>query len=167
MPSRTPALIIATLLAVAVVSATLASGATTTKRNRAVTSRTITFYQGDDPSQTFVDAVPLSPTADSISPRFHTSRGDRLYFGGPVFTRKGGRSLGRIDFELTALRGKGDKVVTFMHGIVVLQDGILTLDGIYPRLGGLAVTGGTGAYAGARGVARQDDNGIDTITLIP
>ena len=166
MLSRTLATITAVPLAVAAVSVALASGATTVHHGRA-DGRTLTFYQGDDPSQTFVDAVPLSPTRDSNSPRFRSSPGDHLYFGGPLFTHKGGPRAGRIEFELTALHGQGDKLVTLLRGSIVLEDGILTLEGVYPRRGGLAVTGGTGAYAGARGVARQDDNGNDTITLLP
>ncbi len=114
-----------------------------------------------------MDAVTLSPTRDTNSPGFRSSPGDRLYFGGPLFTRKGGSRTGRIDFELTALRGQGDKIVTCLRGTIVLKDGILALEGVYPHSGGLAVTGGSGACAGARGVARQADNGTDTITLLP
>jgi hypothetical protein len=167
MRPRTLATITAVPLALAAVSVALASGATTAHQDRAADGRTLTFYQGEDPSQTFVDAVPLSPTRDSNSPRFRSSPGDHLYFGGPLFTRKGGSRTGRIDFELTALRGQGDKIVTLLRGTIVLRDGLLTLEGVYPHAGGLAVTGGTGAYAGARGVARQDDTGTDTITLLP
>jgi hypothetical protein len=147
------------------VSAAIAAGATRTSSDKAA-NRTLTFFQGDDSSQTFVDAAPLSPTRNPDSPRFRSSPGDHLYFGGPLYTHKGGHRIGRIDFELTALRGQGEKIVTLLRGTAVLDDGILILEGIYPHVGGLAITGGTGAYAGARGVARQDDKGNDTITLI-
>ena len=165
MRPRTLASIIAAPLAAAAVGVAVAPGAPVTSRHPAATSRTITLFQGADEPQTFVDAAPLSPTRDSGSPRFRTSPGDHLYLGAPLRARKGGVRVGRIDLELTALRGQGDKVVTFVRGVIVLKDGILTLDGIYPRSGGFAVTGGTGAYAGAHGIARQDDTGVDTITL--
>ena len=168
MRPRTLAMITAVPIAVAAVSVALASGATTAHQARATDGRTLTFYQGDDSVPDLRRRSPSVPNARLRPlPRFRSSPGDHLYFGGPLFTRKGGRRTGRIDFELTALRGQGDKMVTFLRGTIVLKDGILTLEGVYPHRGGLAVTGGTGAYAGARGVARQDDNGIDTITLIP
>ena len=64
------------------------------------------------------------------------------------------------------------KSVITCHGSVVLRDGTMTWQGAF-KVGGStstsAITGGTGAYANARGVvvSKQDRGGThDTITLV-
>jgi hypothetical protein len=127
--------------------------------------RTITLIQGEFGPQRFVDARPLSPTRDQESPRFRTSAGDRLYLDAPLQRVQGGPKAGRIDLELTALRGQGDANVALIRGVIHLSDGEMTLAGRYPSDDGIAITGGTGAYLGASGAVTQDDRGVDTITL--
>ena len=67
---------------------------------------------------------------------------------------------------------KFPKSVITCHGSVVLGDGTMTWQGAF-KVGGStrtsAITGGTGAYANARGVvvSKQDQgNTLDTITLV-
>lgn len=152
-------------LAAAAISFATASGGGA-HQNQA--GRTITLQQGEFGPGSFDDAAPLSPTRDQDPPRFRTSAGDHLYLSAPLLTAVGGPRVGRIELEITALRGQGDAVVTLTHGVIRLKDGDMILEGSGPSaVEGLAVTGGTGAYAAARGTANQDDNGLDTITLLP
>jgi hypothetical protein len=150
-------LLLVAAVAVAV-TASVAGGATSTAA--------LVLYQGDFDVMHAVDLPPLSPTPKFESPRFRTSPGDHLYLSAPLYDHKGGTRRGRIDLEMTSLRGQGDHAVSYVRGVVELPGSLIMLAGLYPRKGGFAVVGGTGTYAGAAGSVSQDAHGVDTFTLV-
>jgi hypothetical protein len=107
---------------------------------------------------------PKSPRANSL--------GDILVFTNPLADASG-RVVGRLHVSCATTAGARNflKSAITCSGTYVLRDGTLTAQGTF-RVGGatttIAITGGTGAYANARGVlVSKDDRGgtHDTITL--
>jgi Allene oxide cyclase barrel like domain len=107
---------------------------------------------------------PKSPRANSL--------GDVLVFTNPLADASG-RVVGRLHVSCATTAGARNflKSAITCLGTYVLRDGTLTAQGTF-RVGGstttIAITGGTGAYANARGVlVTKDDRGgsHDTITL--
>jgi hypothetical protein len=106
---------------------------------------------------------PKSPRANSL--------GDILVFTNPLADASG-RVVGRLHVSCATTAGARNflKSAITCSGTYVLRDGTLTAQGTF-RVGGatttIAITGGTGAYANARGVlVSKDDRGgaRDTIT---
>jgi hypothetical protein len=107
---------------------------------------------------------PKSPRANSL--------GDILVFTNPLADASG-RVVGRLHVSCATTGGARNflKSAITCSGTYVLRDGTLTAQGTF-RVGGatttIAITGGTGAYANARGVlvSKEDRGGThDTITL--
>jgi hypothetical protein len=107
---------------------------------------------------------PKSPRANSL--------GDILVFTNPLADASG-RVVGRLHVSCATTAGARNflKSAITCSGTYVLRDGTLTAQGTF-RVGGatttIAITGGTGAYANARGVlVSKDDRGgaRDTIIL--
>jgi hypothetical protein len=107
---------------------------------------------------------PKSPRANSL--------GDILVFTNPLADASG-RVVGRLHVSCATTAGARNflKSAITCSGTYVLRDGTLTAQGTF-RVGGatttIAITGGTGAYANARGVlvSKEDRGGThDTITL--
>jgi hypothetical protein len=107
---------------------------------------------------------PKSPRANSL--------GDILVFTNPLADASG-RVVGRLHVSCATTAGARNflKSAITCSGTYVLRDGTLTAQGTF-RVGGatttIAITGGTGAYANARGVlvSKDDRAGAhDTITL--
>jgi hypothetical protein len=107
---------------------------------------------------------PKSPRANSL--------GDILVFTNPLADASG-RVVGRLHVSCATTAGARNflKSAITCSGTYVLRDGTLTAQGTF-RVGGatttIAITGGTGAYANARGVlvSKDDRTGAhDTITL--
>jgi hypothetical protein len=107
---------------------------------------------------------PKSPRANSL--------GDILVFTNPLADASG-RVVGRLHVSCATTAGARNflKSAITCSGTYVLRDGTVTAQGTF-RVGGstttIAITGGTGAYANARGVlVSKDDRGgtHDTITL--
>jgi hypothetical protein len=105
-----------------------------------------------------------------------TSQGDVIAFTGPLIDAAGARA-GRLHWTcITTVGGRTfEKSTNTCHGVFALRDGTLTIQfNLTPgghRRGAFtaAVTGGTGAYANARGVVisrSAADGRDDTITLV-
>lgn len=92
----------------------------------------------------------LKPRGDSV--------GDQVFYSDPVFDASNRKRLGRR-MILNTFQDGTNVLVT---GAIRLRDGTITLAGT--KLNGndnIAVTGGTGAYAGARGTYVESDKEIE------
>jgi hypothetical protein len=129
-------------------------------------SRVLTLHELDNGS-TFVhvrNTVPKSQQSNAL--------GDLIAFTNPI-TDAAGTRIGRLHAECVTTVGSRDfrKSTLTCTAILHLRDGDLTgqfVDDVGATSSTGAITGGTGAYAGARGVvvSRQTDVGSDdTITL--
>jgi hypothetical protein len=117
---------------------------------------------------TIADSPPRSPSANPE--RFRTSAGDRAFFSTRVLDRKGGATAGRVYHEVTVVKGSRFRSATFLTRVTLsLAGGQIVAEGAYgPGTSRtLAITGGTGRYAGARGTYTNTDAGADTLTLAP
>jgi hypothetical protein len=160
---RATALFAATAAAAATAIVVVLSSASA----QAPSTRTLTLHELDKGS-TFVH-VRNTPTKARQSNRL----GDLIAFTNPVADASGAR-VGRIHAECVTTVGARDfrKSSLTCTAILHLRDGDLTgqfvLDIAAETTTG-AITGGTGAYANARGVvvSRHTDSGSDdTITLV-
>jgi hypothetical protein len=141
--------------ATAALAAGIAGAHDDTRASAAPGGRVLVFAVGDGGEQTFVDERPRGE-----------SPGDGLVATGvPLRHDEGGRRAGRMDV-LGVLLTETSEQLTLEIG---LPRGSLHAEGVVragdPRL---AVTGGTGRFAGARGVARLDERTRRlTIRLLP
>jgi hypothetical protein len=121
---------------------------------------------------TFVDNAPKAKFTSEGEPR-RLSPGDREVFSIPVADQQGKR-VGRFDGECVVVRpGTHRAHEELCTGAYRLGDGVMTLataligdTGKYSA----AVTGGTGAYATARGTVRSvtsKSGTTDTVDLLP
>jgi hypothetical protein len=164
MSKRTP---IAALAPAVVVAALLAS----TGGAQQPDERTFTFVESES-SAAFGDVAPRSPGG-----RERFSGGDQKVFTSNVFD-EANRRVGTGDYQCIAVRGARTfaRVRFQCSGTVTLRDGSIVLAVGY---GGnqddedvlIAVTGGTGAYEGARGQVSQRilprDRVESTVHLLP
>ena len=89
------------------------------------------------------------------------SPGDASIIGYLIYDAAGQKRLGRMDAMCTSTDRRGKRLLC--TGAMHLPDGHIELAGTGDPL---AITGGTGAYAGARGVAdAHDHQGTTTLTL--
>lgn len=102
------------------------------------------------------------------------SVGDVFAFSGPVFDQSRATRLGSLSVQCTVTKpGTEARSEAICVGAFRLRDGIIALTTSIkgePRTVTAAVTGGTGAYNGARGtlLSRTVKGGSeDTITLLP
>jgi hypothetical protein len=100
------------------------------------------------------------------------SPGDMFVFSSPLFDAAN-RRMGRIHVQCVATtRGRENRVQQLCTGALRLRDGRITLATVFrgdPDVVTGVVTGGDGAYAGARGTFRSEDTRTganDTITLL-
>ena len=117
----------------------------------------------------FVDNAPKTTRKDP-----HASIGDILAFSNLIFDESRTHRLGVSSAQCIATRpGKIANATFTCSGTFALKDGTIAVAGLErgePTVQLLAVTGGTGAYDGARGtiVTRTLKSGAeDTITLLP
>jgi hypothetical protein len=140
-------------------------------------SQTVTFYEpAESGSFAIVDNAPRSPVRNPANRRYRFSAGDELVFSSHLLDRAGGTRQGTLYVKATVVSGRTiANVKALGTGVFELNDGSqIVATGTF-RLGSgdvrLAVTGGTGTYAGARGVlvstTNPDDSSVDTITLLP
>lgn len=115
-----------------------------------------------------VDSPPLSHSRNPE--RFRTSVGDRAFFSTRVLEHKGGATVGHAYHEVTVLKGRRFPVASFLTRVTLsLAGGQIVAEGAYgPGTSRtLAIVGGTGRYAGARGSYTNQDAGADTLTFAP
>lgn len=156
---RTSALGLAAL-AVAGIVALLVSGASAQDpANRTLTFKTL------DKGSTFKHVRNTKAGSERAN-----ATGDVIVFTNPIADGSG-KVVGRLYADCTTTKGARNylRSTTTCAGVIDLRDGTLTLQantkpGVPTTTG--AVTGGTGSYAGARGVFVADDRSGDlTITL--
>lgn len=141
---------------------------------QAPTGRTITLSEKDQGSTiAFVDNLPRARNPRSP----HPSAGDQLVFTTPLFDAPGTTAQGRLSVTCTFPRAARSLVraPVLCSGVYALKDGTIVASGLVDGVANgtpdrLAVMGGTGAYAGARGTlisAETKTGSTDTIELLP
>jgi hypothetical protein len=139
-------------------------------------ARTVTFFEdGRSGTFAFIDNRPRSPVANPDSPRARFSLGDQAAFSERLLDRQGGRAVGRVFATETVVAGsRFPRVINLIHAVFRLRDGQIVIDAAvderHPADVRAAVTGGTGAYEGARGTftTRPGRTGnADRIVLLP
>ncbi|MGH2966847.1 MAG: hypothetical protein ACRDMH_15890 [Solirubrobacterales bacterium] len=138
--------------------------------------QTLTFFgDASHESDTLIDNPPKSPSPNPGSRRFRLSVGDQLVVRTPLLDHRGGTRIGTLYAEGAIVNGnRFANAVIHVDGVAKFGDDQLTIDGIIrdQKLNTVAVTGGTGAYEGARGsVTEMDVSGgqgsKDTVHLLP
>jgi Dirigent-like protein len=121
-----------------------------------------------------IDTAPKSPVKNPGSKKYRF--GDQVIFTNPVLNQKGGTRVATLYVEGTVVKGKTFNSVTvlsrvalvFTNGDQIAAQGVFAFSGADVRL---AIVGGTGTYAGARGFVvshnNADDSSQDTLTLLP
>lgn len=151
-------------LAIGVCALVLGSGAS------AQSTKTLTFKELDQGSAfAFVDNAPTSNAKGEPS----ASMGDAIVFTNPL-TDRAGKRVGRPYVHCTAVVAarQANKAAFTCDGIMVVDGGTISIQAFLAKAGATVhgtVTGGTGAYANARGtlVSRPTKAGADdTITLV-
>ena len=131
---------------------------------------TLTFKELDKGSTfAFVDNAPRSKAKGEPS----ASIGDAIVFTNPL-SDGAGKRVGRLYVHCTAVAAapQANKAAFTCEGVMVVDGGTLFVQAFLPHAGATvhgSVTGGTGAYANARGtlVSRPTKAGADdTITLV-
>jgi hypothetical protein len=138
---------------------------------------TLSFYESAT-GQTFniVDQAPRSPVKNPQSKKYRFSVGDEVYFSERVFDHKGGTRLGTLYGAAKVVKGttfanllvSAQVVYAFNNGDQLVANGLFS----FAKDAHVAITGGTGAYQGARGSVvsvsnTTDDSSQDTVTLLP
>jgi hypothetical protein len=143
---------------------------------QAPTTTTLTFYE-PEAGGTFkiVDNAPKSPTKNPESRKYRFSVGDELIFSQNLLNQKGGTRQGTIYGDFRVVKGKtfnsivviGQVTYVLTNGDQIDAHGVFQLAASDVRG---AVTGGTGAYLGARGQVASHNNADgssqDTLTII-
>jgi hypothetical protein len=133
-------------------------------------STTLTFKELNKGSTfAFVDSAPMSKAKGEPS----ASLGDLIVFTNPL-TDAVGKRIGRLYSHCTVVVAarQANKAAYVCQGVVVLGGGTLTIQALLAHAGATVrgtVTGGTGAYANARGtlVSQPTKMGADdSITLV-
>jgi hypothetical protein len=154
------AALVTALLTVGIVTAT-------TGAQSATGGRTLTFKEfGKAEVDGYDDVAPKTLNKDRLSPadRFTSAIQLRTLSGKPA---------GSVDLVCTATRPQHfPKVAVPCVGVAKVSDGTLAFAGIVnidKNKQTLAVTGGTGAYEGARGTITSvgQGNNTDTVKLLP
>lgn len=165
-PSLRVFLLLGTTAAATTVALVLAASGS----GQASGARTIKLFEASNGGTFgFVDNPPKTIRKDP-----HASVGDILAFSNPIFDESRKHRLGVSSAQCIATRPGRIATATYTcSGTFALNDGTIAVAALQrgePITQQLAVTGGTGAYDGARGtiVARMLKSGTeDTITLLP
>jgi hypothetical protein len=145
---RLPTIIGAGLVAAATASAIAVTSGTA----QAPGERTLTFVERSVPAnEAFADVPPLM-----TKKRPNPSKGDGFLFDDTVLDATGATKVGRFRGRCSFIKvtRKFDGSVALCDAIYVLPDGTITASATFvfnPSPVRFAVTGGTGAYEGARG----------------
>ena len=148
---------VAALAAITVAIVAAATGSAETAGGR-----TITLFENIARERsTLVDNMPKSPSKNPESRRFRLSVGDELVNRTPVLDHKAGARIGTSYAHAVIVNGRTFGNASLQANIVLaLRDGTIALAGLVGAVNRpLAVVGGTGAYAGARGSATEKETG--------
>jgi hypothetical protein len=150
-------------IAVPFLAAAIVAGVAATGGNAQTPSgRTIALTEnGKKTTTAFVDTGKKGPSA-----------GDTIVLGIPLTDSATHAAAGTATATCTVLRTTAPaKLPLFCVGVFALSDGDIMVAGrVGPGVDHLAVTGGTGAYAGARGTMTSTDRAPDTddvLALLP
>jgi hypothetical protein len=162
-PKRLALVLLVTGLVGATASLVVRSSATA--QNPA--GRTLTFSERDKDAK-FTHIRNTKTKSQSAN-----SQGDVFAYASPLIDAAGTR-IGKLQWACTTTVGARDfmKSTATCHGVAALHDGTLTFQfNLRPSVKTTsgAITGGTGAYANARGVvvSKSTDAGADdTVTLV-
>jgi hypothetical protein len=158
------------------VAIAIAANATAPSAADPSAARTVTFFEAQGGGTfRFIDQPPPSPVSNSDSPRARFSTGDQAYWTGVILDRSGGKPIGRVFGAETVMRGtRFPNVTNMIHAIFRLNAGAIVVDAVvdenHPARVRGAVTGGTGAYEGARGTFTTSPGArgnADTLRLLP
>ena len=136
---------------------------------------TLTFFEPDAGS-TFklIDSAPKSPSSNPESRRFRFSVGDEVLFSNRLFDRAGGTRQGTLYVDAKIVKGTTFANASLIaSGVYVLNDGSqIDVHGVFRFSADatVAIVGGSGRYAGARGTLKStsnDTSSTDTLTLLP
>jgi hypothetical protein len=167
--TRTAGILIAATTAIATAAATGGSA-------QAPGGRTVTFFEdGSSGTFAFIDNRPHSPVPNPDSPKARFSLGDQAAFTSRLLDRRGGKPVGQVFATTTIMAGsRFPRVTNLIHAVFALRDGQIVIDAAvdqrHPDKVRAAVTGGTGAYEGARGTftTRPGSAGnSDQVLLLP
>jgi hypothetical protein len=143
---------------------------------QAPTTTTVTFFEGANGTFNIVDNAPKSPARNPESKKFRFSIGDEIAFANPVLNQKGGTRIGTLYGNGTIVKGKtfGSASVSIRVVVAMNNGDQIVAEGVFAFAQNdirVAVIGGTGTYAGARGSVVShnfnDGSAQDTLTLIP
>jgi hypothetical protein len=144
----------------------------TTAGAQSPSGRTLTFVERDKGSSFgFVDNAPKSKGSPN-NPVF--SPGDFFVFANPTYDASNTTRLGTLHVQCVATgRAKATKAAETCTGVFALKDGTIALQAYNKgeqKVTQIAVTGGTGAYANARGTMTSTSTksgSTDVLTLLP
>jgi hypothetical protein len=138
---------------------------------QAPTATTLSLYEpANGGTFKILDNAPRSPVSNPGSRKYRFSVGDQVIY------QKGGTRVATLYVEGTVVKGKtfnnasvlSRVVLVFTNGDQITAQGVFGFSGADVRI---AIVGGTGAYAGARGFvvshSNADDSSQDTLTLLP
>jgi Dirigent-like protein len=144
---------------------------------QAPTATTLSLYEpANGGTFKILDNAPRSPVSNPGSRKYRFSVGDQVIFSNPMLDHKGGTRLATLYLEGTVVKGKtfntvsvlSRAVIVFTNGDQIAAEGIFSFSGAQVRI---AIVGGTGAYASARGFVisqnNADDSSQDTLTILP
>ena len=152
-------------------AATASAIAVTSGTAQAPGDRTLTFVEREIPAKNvFADVPPLA-----TKKRPNPTKGDGFLFEETVLDATGATKVGRFRGQCSLLTSSrtGEGSVALCDGIYLLGDGMITVSASAgPGPTQFAVTGGTGAYEGARGSGTNTDRARSrlsdvTIHLLP
>jgi hypothetical protein len=144
---------------------------------QAPAATTLSFYEsGTGGTFNIVDQAPRSPAKNPQSKKYRFSVGDEVLFSERVFDHKGGTRLGTLYGVGKVVKGTtffnvlvmAQVVYAFNNGDQLVAHGVFS----FAKDARVPITGGTGAYQGARGSvvsvnSTTDDSSQDTVTLLP
>jgi hypothetical protein len=137
---------------------------------QAPAARTITLVTKEQESTgAFVDAAPRARNPR----RPNASAGDAFVLTETVYDAAGTTRVGTLSASCTFARAtrNPERATTLCHGVYRLRDGDIVAAGLLSgSTSRIAITGGTGAYAGARGVLTTTETrtgSTETIELQP
>ena len=138
------------LLGLVIVAAIVATTSTGRAATASATAKTLNLVVEFDRHANVRDDV--APAGDS--------QGDQVVYEMPVFAANNRTRLGRA-MILNTFQGRQGVLVA---GALRLRSGTITLAGAHVNgAGNLAVTGGTGAYAGARGTYTETNRPLQVL----
>jgi hypothetical protein len=128
------------------------------------TGTTLNVVEKNGGTTTIVDNSPHSKGG-------RPAAGDQIVFSSPLYDASGAKRQGSLTAVCTIWRTtKGGEPPMICEGVYALPGGDLIVSGrLTPGVQHLAITGGTGAYAGAQGTVDStptNDGYADTIKLV-